>query len=60
MVDLLGQAGFLNEAEGVITTMLCQPSVSVWKALLSACRVHGDVDMGERIARRVSGGGLCK
>jgi pentatricopeptide repeat protein len=60
MVDLLGRVGFLNEAEGVITTMLCQPSVSVWKALLSACRVHGDVDMGERIARRVSGGGLCK
>ncbi len=60
MVDLLGRAGFLNEAEGLITTMLCQPSVSVWKALLSACRVHGDVDMGERIAKRVSGGGLCK
>jgi len=60
MVDLLGRAGFLNEAEGLITTMLCQPSVSVWKALLSACRVHGHVDMGEHIARQVSGGGLCK
>jgi hypothetical protein len=25
----------------------------VWKALLGACRVYGDVEMGERVAEQV-------
>ncbi|CAM6059522.1 unnamed protein product [Sphagnum tenellum] len=25
------------------------PIVAVWKALVSACRIHNDVEMGERI-----------
>jgi pentatricopeptide repeat protein len=51
MVDLLGRAGCLHEAEELIKTMSCEPSASVWKALLGACRVHGDVEMGECIAK---------
>jgi hypothetical protein len=51
MVDLLGRAGCLCEAEALIKTMSCEPSTSVWKALLGACRVHGDVEMGECIAK---------
>jgi hypothetical protein len=47
MVDLLG----LHEAEELIKTMSCETSASVWKALLGACRVHGDVEMGECIAK---------
>ncbi|KAJ7570944.1 hypothetical protein O6H91_01G141200 [Diphasiastrum complanatum] len=53
MVDLLGRAGCLNEAEDMIKTMSCEPSASVWMALLGACRIHGDVEMGERMAKRV-------
>jgi pentatricopeptide repeat protein len=51
MVDLLGRAGCLHEAEELIKTMSCEPSASVWKALLGDCRVHGDVEMGECIAK---------
>jgi pentatricopeptide repeat protein len=50
MVDLLGRAGHLQEAENLIDTMPFKPSAFVWKALLGACRIHGNVEMGERIA----------
>jgi pentatricopeptide repeat protein len=50
MVDLLGRAGHLQEAENFIKTMLCESSTSVWTALLGACRIHGEVQMAECIA----------
>ncbi len=62
MVDLLGRAGRLHEAEDMINTMSCTPNVDVWKALLGACRfrvmwrfmvIHGNVEMRERVAMRV-------
>jgi pentatricopeptide repeat protein len=53
MVDLLGRAGHLQAAEDMIKTMSCEPSAAVWRALLGTCRTHGDVEMGEHIAKRV-------
>jgi pentatricopeptide repeat protein len=53
MVDLLGRAGHLHKAEDLIKTMPCEPNVGVWNALLGACRIHGDVEMGERVVKRV-------
>jgi len=53
MVDLLGHAGRLHEAEAIIKTMPYKPDATVWKALLDACRVHGNMEMGERIAKQV-------
>ncbi|CAK9875983.1 unnamed protein product [Sphagnum jensenii] len=53
MVDLLGLAGHLQAAEDMIKTMSCEPSAAVWRALLGTCRTHGDVEMGEHIAKRV-------
>ncbi|KAJ7523169.1 hypothetical protein O6H91_18G040000 [Diphasiastrum complanatum] len=53
MVDLLGRSGCLNEAEDVINSMCCKPDVSVWMALLSACRINGDVQMAERAAEQI-------
>jgi pentatricopeptide repeat protein len=53
MVDLLGHAGHLQAAEDMIKTMSCEPSAAVWRALLGTCRTHGDVEMGEHIAKRV-------
>jgi hypothetical protein len=45
-VDLLGCVGQLEQAEDLIKMMPCQPSSSVWKGLLCACRVHGNMEMG--------------
>jgi hypothetical protein len=51
MVDLLGCAGHLQEAANMI--MPNKPNVAVWKALLGACRIHGNVEMGECVAKQV-------
>jgi pentatricopeptide repeat protein len=53
MVDLLNRAGRLHEAEDMINTMSCTPNIYVWKALLGACRIYGNVEMQERVAMRV-------
>ncbi len=53
MVDLLGRAGHLQEAENMIQGMSCKPNAAVWRALLGACKIHGNVEMGECVAKRV-------
>ncbi|KAJ6804122.1 pentatricopeptide repeat-containing protein, mitochondrial [Iris pallida] len=50
MVDLLGRAGLLQEAEEFINSMPVKPDVVVWGVLFFACRMHGEVVMGERAA----------
>ncbi len=43
MVDLLGCAGHLQELENMVMEMHCEPDVAAWMALLSACKIYGDV-----------------
>ncbi|KAG1359178.1 pentatricopeptide repeat-containing protein [Cocos nucifera] len=50
MVDLLGRAGLFEEAERLIRSMPMEPDLYVWGALLGACRMHGNVEVGERVA----------
>lgn len=50
MVDLLGRAGRLEEAEELIKNMPITADVAIWGALFFACRVHGNVSIGERAA----------
>ncbi|CAM6075269.1 unnamed protein product [Sphagnum tenellum] len=52
IVDLLGRSGHLQEALDLIQTMPFQPNAAVWMALLSSCRIHSDVGMGEHIAKQ--------
>lgn len=53
MIDLLGRSGRLNEAETLIDNMPFEPDATVWGALLSACRTHGNVDVGKRAAEKL-------
>jgi hypothetical protein len=53
LANLLGHAGHLHEAENVMKAMPCKPNVAVWMALLSTCKIHGNVQMGEHIAKQV-------
>ncbi|XP_073267657.1 pentatricopeptide repeat-containing protein At5g48910-like isoform X3 [Populus alba] len=46
MVDLLGRAGLLAEAEELILSMPKQPNSIIWGSLLSACRTHNDLKRG--------------
>ncbi|XP_073118900.1 pentatricopeptide repeat-containing protein At3g62890-like [Henckelia pumila] len=48
-IDLLGRAGYLAKAFGVAKSMPVNPDVAVWRALLSACRIHRSSDFGERV-----------
>uniref|UniRef100_A0A2P2IQE2 Pentatricopeptide repeat-containing protein n=1 Tax=Rhizophora mucronata TaxID=61149 RepID=A0A2P2IQE2_RHIMU len=50
MVDLLGHAGHIEEAEDLILNMPFQPGLLVWQTLLSACQLHGDIQTGKRAA----------
>ncbi|KAJ8773231.1 hypothetical protein K2173_028408 [Erythroxylum novogranatense] len=52
LVDLLGRVGRLEEAMEVLETMPFMPDVSIYKTLLVSCKVHGNVPLGEDMARR--------
>lgn len=47
VVDMLGRAGMVERAYDFIKRMPIQPTVSVWGALLGACRVHGKPELGK-------------
>lgn len=48
MVDLLGRANQLEEAEKIIQDMRIEPGPKVWGSLLGSCRIHCDVELGEK------------
>lgn len=50
MVDLLGRIGRLEEAYEFILRMKIEPDQVIWGALLGACRIHGNLALGEKIA----------
>jgi len=52
MVDL-SHAGRLQEPENMVMAMPCKPQVAAWMALLGACRIHGNVEMAERVTKRI-------
>ncbi|KAM0051444.1 putative tetratricopeptide-like helical domain superfamily, DYW domain-containing protein [Helianthus debilis subsp. tardiflorus] len=52
-VDLLGRAGQLEKAYNFIISMPLQPDASVWGALLGACRIHGNADLGKVASDRL-------
>ncbi|XP_010274289.1 PREDICTED: pentatricopeptide repeat-containing protein At3g18970 [Nelumbo nucifera] len=51
VVDLLGRAGRLQEAYEFIIQMPVKPDAILWRSLLAACRVHGNVAMGEKVGK---------
>ncbi|KAF9595337.1 hypothetical protein IFM89_039050 [Coptis chinensis] len=53
MVDLLGRSGFLTEAKQLIDEMPMSPDVGVLGAFLGACKIHGEIELGEEIGKQV-------
>eukprot|EP01018_Ginkgo_biloba_P039546 Gb_03570 [translate_table: standard] len=53
LVDLLGRAGQLDEAWELIEKMPFDPDAGVWGALLSACRIHRNIELGEIAAEHL-------
>ncbi|GLT56529.1 hypothetical protein SLA2020_295640 [Shorea laevis] len=53
MVDLLGRAGRLEEAENLIKKMPIPPNEVVLGSLLGSCSVHGKIELGERVLQQL-------
>lgn len=49
LVDLLGRAGMLDRGYQLILSMDIKPDPEIWRTLLGACRIHGHVNLGERV-----------
>ncbi|XAR70748.1 hypothetical protein NMG60_11027723 [Bertholletia excelsa] len=50
VVDMLGRSGRIREAYKFIKKMTVKPEPGVWGALLSACKYHGDLEIGREVA----------
>ncbi|MED6109645.1 putative pentatricopeptide repeat-containing protein [Stylosanthes scabra] len=53
MVDLYGRSGLLNEALEFINTMPMKPHSGAWSALLHACRMHRNKEIGELAMNKI-------
>ncbi|KAG6509606.1 pentatricopeptide repeat-containing protein At5g66520-like [Zingiber officinale] len=53
MVDLLGRAGLFKEALEFVETMPVEPHPGLWGALAGACRIHGNVELGEKVGKQL-------
>ncbi|XP_057767445.1 pentatricopeptide repeat-containing protein At5g50390, chloroplastic [Salvia miltiorrhiza] len=55
MVELLGREGLLDEAFALIGSV--KPTINMWAALLTACRVHKNFELGKYAAEQLYGMG---
>ncbi|XP_050381902.1 putative pentatricopeptide repeat-containing protein At5g52630 [Argentina anserina] len=53
VIDLLGRAGRLQEAEEFINSMPMQPNAFGWCSFLGACTIHGDKERGKLAAEKL-------
>jgi pentatricopeptide repeat protein len=54
VVDMLGRTGRLEEAENMALEIPSEiVNVVIWRTLLGACSFHGNVEMGERVTRKI-------
>ncbi|XP_066313290.1 pentatricopeptide repeat-containing protein At3g13880-like isoform X1 [Miscanthus floridulus] len=53
VVDLLGRAGRLADAEAFIRDSAFHNDAVVWRSLLASCRIHGDMERGQLVADRI-------
>ncbi|GAB2267103.1 hypothetical protein Dimus_002088 [Dionaea muscipula] len=54
VIDMLARAGRLNEAENMALEIPGEvENAVIWRTLLGACSFHGNVEMAERVTRRI-------
>lgn len=53
VADMLGRAGRLAEAARLVEDMPAEPDGRIWGALLGACRIHGNVSLGGKVADKL-------
>ncbi|KAK4283284.1 hypothetical protein QN277_000250 [Acacia crassicarpa] len=58
LVDLLGRAGRLDSAFEIIKGMPLEARQQAWTPFLNACRIHGNIELGELAAAKLLDLGL--
>ncbi|KAM5581768.1 putative pentatricopeptide repeat-containing protein [Rosa sericea] len=53
LVDLLGRTGELDKAMEIVERMPNPTAPHVWGALLGACQIHNNIELGEVVAKRL-------
>ncbi|XP_038679153.1 pentatricopeptide repeat-containing protein At4g19191, mitochondrial isoform X2 [Tripterygium wilfordii] len=53
MADLLGRKGKLNDTLEFLRKMPVKPDAAMWSALLGACKIHHNVEIGECAAQHL-------
>lgn len=53
MVDLLGRAGYLDEAWDFMQSMPLKPDATIWGALLGSCRIHKNIQLAEIASKKL-------
>ncbi|PIN00610.1 hypothetical protein CDL12_26885 [Handroanthus impetiginosus] len=53
MVDVLGRAGLVEEAAEVVRSMPMEPDAVIWGSLLSACKIHRNLDIAKWAAQNL-------
>ncbi|CAN1305810.1 Pentatricopeptide repeat-containing protein At4g02750 [Linum perenne] len=48
MTDLLSRAGLLDEVYKFIQDMPFKPDVRIWGSVLASCKIHKNIELGER------------
>lgn len=53
VVDILGRAGQLDRARRFVDEMPITANAMIWRTLLSACKVHKNIEIGELAAKHL-------
>ncbi|KAA8521554.1 hypothetical protein F0562_012227 [Nyssa sinensis] len=53
MVDLFSRAGLVKEALEFVQKMPIEPNPIIWRTLITACRAHGKLNLGESIVKQL-------
>ncbi|XP_031265833.1 pentatricopeptide repeat-containing protein At4g18840-like [Pistacia vera] len=53
VVDLLGRAGMIEEALKFVEGMPVEPHPELWGALVGACSIHGDTELGQKLGKHL-------
>ncbi|XP_017700781.2 pentatricopeptide repeat-containing protein At4g21065-like [Phoenix dactylifera] len=58
MVDLLSRAGLLDRAYKLVSSMPIEPNLAILGALLSACRIHDNLEIAELVSKKIKS--ICR
>ncbi|KAF3445458.1 hypothetical protein FNV43_RR10634 [Rhamnella rubrinervis] len=53
VADLLGRRGMIIEALKLVQIMPMKPDTGIWSALLAACKIHRNREIGEYVSRHL-------